>query len=604
MRVSEHGGGPTQAVLALSRDPNLELPPGIGLPLLPVAMARSPPRPPLLPSLARAAGGVPPLPPLADPSMVADGGAMGGPCELGPRPQPHPQQQLLHGTACGAAPAEKAAAVDDCAKNPDELLRHANPAAAGGGVGLDRGAPVQGPAGSVLGSGSARAPPAGSLLAAQLAGPSGEVVGLLGPGNPAACQGCMTSSAVAPSGAGGADAVAAGISPPRNVAPQPAMEAAGTNDVLAAHVSVPSAPKLAPQPAAPPAAVPAGGPAADPGRGPAAGASRSGSAQEQRGAAAGPPGTPRVALGVAGGPCAAASALCPNVNGFCGAPPPIDAAENASEPLTRLQAADDGDAGGAGGPAGAGGPSGTPPQHALQEGACDLGPLPAEEGNPSCGTLGHGHGDLVHVPDTAREWAPGQQGEGNPDPGPTGRGQACHCCAEVCEGLHAERGEEDHTPNPDPLGDWRACKRRAAECDDLQGGAAKRARSTALRCAEAAMLRWQTLHSPSPPKTPALVCVWHASERGLTHRSHRTICTRCSMNTTLFKPAMFIYNARVCTGTCCPRRGKKRREHLITRVGGCSRGDAAVSTSTDERSMLGSRPGSPDGQPGATVHSG
>ncbi len=166
MRVSEHGGGPTQAVLALSRDPNLELPPGIGLPLLPVAMARSPPRPPLLPSLARAAGGVPPLPPLADPSMVADGGAMGGPCELGPRPQPHPQQQLLHGTACGAAPAEKAAAVDDCAKNPDELLRHANPAAAGGGVGLDRGAPVQGPAGSVLGSGSARAPPAGSLLAA------------------------------------------------------------------------------------------------------------------------------------------------------------------------------------------------------------------------------------------------------------------------------------------------------------------------------------------------------------------------------------------------------------------------------------------------------
>lgn len=137
-----------QAVLALCADPALDLPPGIGLP--PSHAAPPPPQP-------QASNG-----------YFAPRGAGTGGCGLGLGAQLPLQQGVAGASAWGAA----AVAVGTGCPGPPAGV--AGPEAVGSVAPAGQGAPVLAVAGSGLGlgPGAPMSPPLGSLLAAQLAGPT------------------------------------------------------------------------------------------------------------------------------------------------------------------------------------------------------------------------------------------------------------------------------------------------------------------------------------------------------------------------------------------------------------------------------------------------
>ena len=137
----------TQAVLALCADPALDLPPGIGLP---------PPR-----------AAPPPSQPQASNGYLAPRGAGTGGCGLVLGAQLLPLQQGFAGASMWGA-----AAVTAGTPCPGTLAGVAGPMAVGGVAAAGQCAPVLAVAGLGLGPGTPMSPPVGSLLAAQLAGPS------------------------------------------------------------------------------------------------------------------------------------------------------------------------------------------------------------------------------------------------------------------------------------------------------------------------------------------------------------------------------------------------------------------------------------------------
>ena len=136
-----------QAVLALCADPALDLPPGIGLP---------PPRAAPPPSLPQASNG-----------YLAPRGAGTGGCGLVLGAQLLPLQQGFAGASMWSA-----AAVTAGTRCPGTLAGVAGPEAVGGVAPAGLSAPVLVRVELGLGLGAPMSPPVGSLLAAQLAGPS------------------------------------------------------------------------------------------------------------------------------------------------------------------------------------------------------------------------------------------------------------------------------------------------------------------------------------------------------------------------------------------------------------------------------------------------